>query len=254
MKVYNFYFSPTGGTKKVGDIFSEEWGNHIIQVDLMNKALPSEVLKIGEEDLCIFSLPSYGGRIPVVTVEKLKELEGNCAKAVLIAVFGNRAIDDTLLEMYDILTEAGFRCVAGIEAVAEHSLMRQFGKGRPDKKDREELKAFAAEIKKAEEKGNLRDNPDLPGNRPYREFNGVPLKPVGTAACVKCGICAEECPAGAIPYDHPDKTDKEKCISCMHCASICPVHARKLNAVMKFGAAQKMKKVCTERKDNQLYL
>ena len=254
MSTYNFYFSPSGGTEKVADAFASEWEKPVEKIDLLKKALPESVLHINEEDICIFSLPSYGGRIPSVTVEKLRELSGNGAKAVLIAVFGNRAIDDTLVEMYDLLTEAGFRCIAGIEAVAEHSLMPQFGTGRPDTEDVKELKNFAEKIQKAVKDRTVTDHPEIPGNRPYREFGGVPLKPSASGSCTKCGICAEECPAGAIPVSDPSKTDKTKCISCMHCVTVCPAHARKLNKVMTFAAAQKMKKNCSDRKNNKLYL
>ncbi|MFR0951759.1 MAG: hypothetical protein ACLSGK_02575 [Lachnospiraceae bacterium] len=34
-------------------------------------------------------------------------------------------IDDTLLELQDVLEASGFVCIAGMEAVAEHSLMHQ---------------------------------------------------------------------------------------------------------------------------------
>jgi hypothetical protein len=53
-----------------------------------------------------------------------------------VAVFGNRAIDDTLLELQDVLVASGFVCIAGMETVAEHSLMHQFGTGRPDQQDK----------------------------------------------------------------------------------------------------------------------
>ena len=254
MATYNFYYSPTGGTKKAADLISGEWGKDVIQVDLMKKTLPESAFSVSGDDVCFFSMPSYGGRIPKGSGEKLAALKGNGAAAVLTAVFGNRAVDDTLVEMYDILTEAGFRCIAGIEAVAEHSLMRQYGKGRPDKEDAEELKKFASKIKEAIAQGKVTDCPELPGNRPYRNFGGVPLKPAADSKCTGCGKCAEECPAGAIPLDDPKKTDKEKCISCMHCVEICPADARKVNSLVKCVAGKKMKKVCSGRKQNKLYL
>ena len=74
---------------------------------------------------------------------------------------------------------------------------------------------------------------ELPGNHNYREYNGVPLKPVANGKCTSCGICAKECPAGAISKDDPKVTDKEKCISCMHCVAVCPQKARHCNKVME---------------------
>jgi len=44
--------------------------------------------------------------------------------------------------------------------------------------------------------------------------------------CISCGVCMEECEAGAISEGN-DKyvIDPEKCTDCGHCAEICPVGA-----------------------------
>lgn len=44
------------------------------------------------------------------------------------------------------------------------------------------------------------------------------------------------------------------CISCMRCVSICPAQARTLNKLLLAGASQKLKKVCSEPKKNELFL
>lgn len=251
MSCYNIYFSPTGGTKKVADTVAEGWGEPFKPVDLMRSEIQE---RFTSEDICLISVPSYGGRVPSVAVERLRTLSGNGAKAILIAVFGNRAIDDTLLELSDELQKVGFQCIAAVEAVAQHSLMPQYGQGRPDANDQEELKQFAQQIKTAVGNGTLSAALSLPGNRPYREYNGVPLKPAATNHCTGCGRCAAECLTGAISVADVRKTDSKKCISCMHCVTICPNHARKLNKLMVAVAAKKLKKACSERKNNTLYL
>lgn len=219
----------------------------------MNPALQPEQYVFSADDICIVAVPSFGGRVPVTAVERLKKMAGNGARAVLVAVYGNREFEDTLMELKDVLSEAGFRCSAAAAAVAEHSIIRKFGAGRPDEEDCRELKAFSERIKH-----HLEENGDgeitVPGSHPYREYHGVPMKPKADKNCIKCGKCAAECPVQAIPKDNPSSLDKERCISCMHCIAICPEQARHNDKVVLFAAEQKMKKACSGRKANTLFL
>ena len=185
MKFYNIFFSPTGGTKKVADIVAKGTKLYTKEIDLIKE--PDKLMKVSfeKEDLCLVAVPSYGGRIPSVVTDMFRNVKADGTKAILVAVFGNRAIDDTLLELQDVLEESGFVCIAGMEAVAEHSLMNQFGTGRPDQQDEKELLEFAAKILQNSE---TQKTPEFPGNRPYREYDGVPLKPVANGKCTSCGL------------------------------------------------------------------
>ena len=70
-----------------------------------------------------------------MAVRRLKALNGQGARAVLACVYGNRAYEDTLVEREDAARETGFRVIAAMAAVAEHSIARQFASGRPDEQD-----------------------------------------------------------------------------------------------------------------------
>ena len=155
MSVYKITFSPTGGTKKAADIFTESFSPESTYVDFVSQKKDCSGYSFRPEDICIVSVPSYGGRVPDIAVRRLRQMKGDGAKAVLIVTYGNRDYDDTFAELQDVLEEAGFVCIAGVAAIAEHSIMRQFAAGRPNEQDEKELAEFAFRIRTAMESGNV---------------------------------------------------------------------------------------------------
>lgn len=192
--------------------------------------------------------------MPSVALERMNDFIGNNAKAILLTVYGNRAYDDTLIELSDFLNNKDFCCIAAIAAVAEHSIMHQFATGRPYESDKKELEGFAQKI--AEKINNTAHFTalNLPGNHPYRKYSGVPLKPKADKNCTDCGVCAKLCPVGAISIENTKKTDKNLCISCMRCIKVCPSHSRKISSLMLKIASKKMEAACQSKKENELFI
>ena len=251
MANYNILFSPTGGTARVANAICGAWGGAWETVDLCRKTAERT---LAAEDICIVSVPSFGGRVPEIALERLRALRGSGAKAVLVCVYGNREWEDTLTELQDTLEGADFVCVAAIAAVAEHSIFRQFAAGRPDAADEAQLSDFVRQIREKIASGSL-SVPELAGSHgTYKEYHGVPFKPAGNDKCTDCGLCAERCPGDAIPLAEPGKTDREACISCMRCVAICPQHARDFDPEMMRAAAAKMESRLGGHKENHLFL
>lgn len=253
MNVYSLYFSPTGGTKKVMDILAGEWMTKV-ELDLSLPKQRYDVYRFERGDVCLIGVPVYGGRVPDVALEHLRQMKADHAAAILVAVYGNRDYDDALLELRKAAEGCGFRVVAAIGAVAEHSIMRQFASGRPDGQDEKELKEFVGKIREKLNAPKTWRDFFVPGRYPYQEYNGVPFKPAAQKECKGCGACAGRCPVGAIPAGDPSKTDENKCISCMRCIAVCPSGARKLNQAMLFAASLKMRKACSGRKVPELFV
>ena len=132
MKLYDIVFSPTGGTQKAATLLTDGLEGEVTRVSLTESKQDFSVIQLMQEDVAVICVPSYGGRVPAVAVKRLTALHGNGARAVLVCVYGNRAYEDTLVELEDAAKQAGFRVIAAVAAVADHSVARQFAAGRPD--------------------------------------------------------------------------------------------------------------------------
>jgi len=111
MSNYSIYFSPTGGTKKVTDILGNALASDWKEIDLCREVAPMDLTA---EDVCLVSVPSYGGRVPGIALNRLTAIKANGAKAVLVCVYGNREWEDTLTELQDTLESCGFVCAAAV--------------------------------------------------------------------------------------------------------------------------------------------
>lgn len=249
-KLYNIYFSPTDSTMEVTEQISEAFAGEKQIVDLCEDS--SQTIQIENDAVAIIAVPCYGGRVPKTAAERLLKVEAAATPAILCVTFGNRAYEDALAELFDIAEARGFKVIGGCSVVTEHNIMHIFGQGRPDTKDKAEIKDFAEAVRKKLEKGETQ-SPDFPGNRPYKERHGgaAPIV-VDEEKCTGCGLCGEKCPVKAIAWDGKH-TDKEVCIGCMRCIKICPAGSRKLADGYVDKLIEKLAPACEARKENEFY-
>ncbi len=254
MNCVQIVFSPTGGTLKAAKAVSEEWRGNTETIDLTDPNRDFSEYSFNSGDTALIAVPSYGGRVPAAAAERLSKIKGGGAKCVLLCVYGNRAYEDTLVEMEDIAKSCGFEVKAAIAAVAEHSIVRKYAAGRPDGEDIKKLKEFSKTVLEKLQKENDGGEPKLAGNRPYKKASGAGLTPKANQSCVKCGTCAESCPVKAISKENIGTADSKKCISCMRCVKICPHGARDVNKAVVSAVSLALKKSCSQRKECELFI
>lgn len=254
MTVYGITFSPTGGTDKVTELLMEAMDGEKKMLSLLSEKEDYSKHIFKSQDICFIAVPSFGGRVPQEAVKRLGMMKGNQARAVLVCVYGNRAYEDTLMELKDAAREAGFVSAAAVAAIAEHSIMHRFAQGRPDETDQKELREYGQRIREYLDRQENPGELNVPGNHPYKELGTTSFIPKPGKDCNSCGRCAALCPVGAIDPDHVEKVDEKKCISCMRCIAVCPKNARSLDRNILCAIEEKMAKLFETRKENELFL
>lgn len=244
------YFSSTGGTKKVAMALASAW-NEVEEIDLSVYGKDFSNVRISEEDVAIFAMPSFAGRAPKIGMDRMEQIMGNGAKAIIAVGFGARDYDDTLLEMKNVCLENGFKVIAAVAGVTEHSLARNIAAGRPNEDDQKDLRIFAEKVKKEVEDGKDFGEVKVKGQVPYKKVSNNPIKPKGNKNCIACGTCAKNCPVQAIPVDKLRSVDTKLCINCMRCVSNCPVNARGMGAVIDRSMETALAKICKSDKANE---
>ena len=236
------FFSPTYTTKKcvvaiakgVAEGLAAEYRECNITTPLQRRQTP----EYGAGDLVVFGVPVYIGRVPNLFRDYFASIKGNGAVGVPVVVYGNRAYDDALIELRDIMQGNGFQCMAAGAFIGEHSFSYTLGGGRPDTSDLQKATAFGEEIAMrllagAEPLRQLQ----VPGNPyPYTFFDArsgkgksIDLRKVKPETdpekCTNCGYCAMLCPMGAIDPDNCSEIPG-KCIRCCACVKLCRPKAK----------------------------
>ena len=257
------YFSPTGTTKAI--IQGVACGINQSPVELVDITKPDarkQPLQTSENELLVVAVPVYMGRVPALLNEWLQAIQAHNTPAVCIVVYGNRAYDDALLELKDILIRRGCIPIACAAYIGEHSFSSAdtpTAAGRPDASDLKHAELFGRKINErllsiltVEQISDI----NIPGNYPYGGITklwNVDFIAVSNE-CLQCGVCAEGCPVGAIGSENSKLIDMEKCNTCCACIKNCPQKARTMKLGLVKDAAMRLNKLYKERKEPVFFL
>ena len=149
-KIKVAYFSATGTTQKVvrhlANHLSEVFNLPLEECDFTLPQQRQNPLVFNADELVVFGTPVYAGRVPNVLLKYLTTMQAEGAKAIAVVVYGNRDYDDALMELSDILSNAGAQVFAAGAFIGEHSFSYTLAAGRPDKDDFEKIETFAQQI------------------------------------------------------------------------------------------------------------
>lgn len=248
-----YYFSPTNTTKKIVEEISHGTEFKIVEENLTFVDKIHESYKNDSDELVIVGVPVYGGRVPKIILNFLKRINGD-GYAIPIVVYGNRAYEDALVELEDILEQDGFKILAGGAFIGEHSYTKKVATSRPDNKDLELAREFGKKIKEKLLKNDF-SKPVLPGNHTYKPDMPVRIfAPTANNNCVYCRKCAEICPVQAIDKKYPDRVKVDKCIHCYACIKICTFNGREVVDNPVLPIIEMLETKFIDRKEPEIYL
>ena len=229
-KVKLVYYSPTGTSEKTVRAIQKGLD---LPYDIIDLTLPDSEMKqyqLKLTDLAVIAVPVYSGRVAPTAARRLNKLKGENTPSVLVAVYGNREFEDSLVELKDITESNGFKPVAAAAFIGEHSFdapETPIATGRPDSDDIKKAIWFGEQIKNklTQSEPSL---PEIPGNHPYREggkIGGISPE-TNPETCILCGMCARVCPTGCVSVSDIVETEKDECTACAACVKNCPTGAR----------------------------
>lgn len=247
-RVTIMYFSPTGNTRKSLEAMAAALGGPAEAVDLTAaQAVPAR--SFGRDDIVIIGMPVYAGRVPAVARERFAGFRGDGTSCLVVVTYGNRHYDDALLELSRMAEEQGFAVKGAAALVGRHT----FGSIQMERPDREDLAAAGSFAVRALAKTGDSPVVAIPGNTPYRDGGqGGKFRPQTSDACVRCGLCVEECPVHAIAEDC--RTIADTCLSCFRCIRNCPVEAKNMDTEAYNAFASAFTEKLRERRENEYYL
>ncbi len=257
------YFSPTGTTKVVVQGIASGINPGTTElIDVTQPRARKQALQASENDLLVIAIPVYMGRVPALLNEWLNAIEAYNTPTVCVVVYGNRAFENALFELKDIVIKRGCIPIAGAAYIGEHSFSNPeepIAQGRPDEDDLNHAKVFGQKIReKLHSISSISQvsEIDIPGTYLYggiTELWNVDFIRVNDQ-CIECGTCAEVCPMGAIDSQDSKIIDQVKCITCCACIKNCAQNARAMKPGPVKDAAKRLNKLHNDRKEPELFL
>jgi len=256
-------FSPTGTTKAIIQGIAHGMNQSNVElIDITKLDARKQPIQTSDHELLVIAVPVYMGRVPALLIEWLHTIKAHNTPVVCVVVYGNRAYDDALLELKDIMIQCKCKPIACAAYIGEHSFSNAetpIAKERPDASDLNHAELFGRKIQEKLLSISSVDQiseVNVPGCHPYQRDSKLWIVDFIAVSneCVQCGFCSVGCPVGAIDSENSSMIDTEKCITCCACIKHCPKHARTMKPGLVKDASLRLHTLYSERKEPEYFL
>lgn len=241
MKVLLIYFSGTGNTKILTELYRAELENNNCEVTVVSLPDSGEQINPAAFDLIGIGYPIHAFNAPEIILDyckALKKLPKNADKkrAFIYKTSGEpvRMSDASSLKMRKILKKRGYEVYGEYQYVMPYNIIF-----RHSDKAAYRMLETAKALVPVDAKEILSNIKHLPDKPPFGglvswvlriEHPGARLigrfYHVEKDKCKDCGLCVNTCPAKNINYDKNGKiVFGGNCMMCMRCAFNCPKNA-----------------------------
>lgn len=237
MRIGLIYFSGTGNTRKVAELFEKYFKSFDIIVDLheIDKIFKNKIeINYEKYDVIGFGYPVYGSNLPRLVREYFSCLPIISDKRTFLFKTAGRVfleggstskIRNNLNKMgFNVMNESLFPMGANSHMVYDDELIKELYLSANDR-----VKKVAEEILLGNE--NLQENKfkDRLVTSAIENVTRVlkmTMKKVEVKdSCILCGKCVRECPVENIEIENNKILFGDKCMSCMRCFYNCPKNA-----------------------------
>lgn len=232
-----YYFSATGNTKYIADIFKEQFNRFGKNLDLINIENAEEI-NLEDCEYLIIGTPVHSELPPRLLTDFIFKLpESNTGiKCLIYSTQGaSGAVSTEFLKR--MLTNKGYKVLIQTSFKMANSYYFAFGVERTEeeiekycKNAHEKVKLITERFLKEE---NYREGAasirvllgKVMSGSFYKMLPKLSRNLTSTKDCTKCGLCVRNCPKRNITLEEGHAVFHRSCIMCARCIHLCPSNA-----------------------------
>lgn len=231
------FFSGTGNSKYIANIFKEEFEKLNIKLDVINIEKESGLKK--EYDFYVFGGPIHAEMLPRILTDWInKNIPNEPKKCIVYHTLAGDKHSEGRVYLAKLLNKKGLDVVINTSIQMPNNYYHKFFKRDTDEEIKKVLDLAPNKVKAIvkdfvnDKRSDINYKKITVGTKlVYDSFLIYAKKyakrnfSVDTSKCINCKICEKECPTNNIVMNEKNIEFYNKCIGCEKCIHRCPTNA-----------------------------